>query len=67
MPGGDVKIKLTKEQLLDTLCKMCTHPDAPKMCCRERSEGTYCAKVIKIGGEVCKKTSLENDVIFKGY
>jgi hypothetical protein len=67
MPSENTKIKLSREQLLDALCRICTDPDNPKMCCADRRDGIYCDKALRAGLLVCKNSSLENEVIFQGY
>lgn len=61
------RLKFTKEQFLSALCRICTYPDNPAMCCEHRREGQFCNKCIKTGQVVCKITSLENESIFEGY
>jgi len=61
------RLRFTKEQFLNSLCKMCSFPDNPTMVCSHRREGSYCGKCTTVGSNTCRKTSLENESIFEGY
>ena len=63
--GNSARIKLTKEQLLDALCKACMHPEKPENSCNVRREGDFCRKCIAVGRMTCEMTSLENKTIFE--
>jgi hypothetical protein len=57
------KIQLTRDQLLNALCRMCMYPDSPEYC----PERKTCTKRVEIGFAVCKNSSLRNEVAFQGY
>jgi hypothetical protein len=64
------RIKFTKQQLFDLICKTCCYPDNPKEACtllRRGDSNTQCKKNTSIGRATCKKTSLENESIFENY
>ena len=58
------KIKLSRDDYLDSLCRMCQHPNSPRIC-RVRRDGEYCGRVLEIARVVCKRTSLENLTVFE--
>jgi ribosomal protein S27AE len=61
------RLRFTKEQFMNSLCKMCAFPDNPVLVCSHRRERMYCGKCTTVGRSACKKTSLENESIFEGY
>lgn len=61
------KLRFTKEQFLDALCKVCTYPDNPKLACLSRQDGNRCMRCMEVARRTCKMTSLENESIFEGY
>lgn len=61
------RLRFTKEQFLNSLCRICSFPDNPALVCSHRREGMRCGKCTLVGRNVCKQTSLENESIFEGY
>jgi hypothetical protein len=61
------RLRFTKGQFMNSLCKICSFPDNPAMVCSHRREGMYCGKCVTVGRNTCKQTSLENESIFEGY
>jgi hypothetical protein len=62
------RLKFTKIQFLDALCRVCQYPENPKIACRILRDGQGpCQKCNGVAKVVCEKTSLENESIFKGY
>jgi hypothetical protein len=59
------RLKFTKEQFLEALCRSCKYPDNPATTCSVRRDGWFCQRCIGIAKVVCKKTSLENESIFE--
>lgn len=62
------RLKFTKDQFINALCKICTFPENPDLVCVHRRENsTICPKCETVGSNTCKQTSLENHSIFEGY
>jgi hypothetical protein len=60
MPPADTRLKFTREQFVEALCRVCMHPESPEYCPHIR-EREICDKAMRIAGLMCRKTSLENE------
>lgn len=69
MPNGSSeRLRFTKDEFHAALCRVCQYPDNPERSCAIRRTGQgVCEKCTSVASAVCKKTSLSNESIYKGY
>jgi hypothetical protein len=62
------RLRFTKQEFHDALCRLCQYPDNPTQTCQVRRNGLgVCEKCEQVARSTCRKTSLSNESIYQGY